>query len=84
MLKLTFDIVKGDKPNLLRRDCLSKLRLNWGELFSMNLNIKKVRETFHEELRTMKNEKAKIYLKPNNNPKFLKARPLPYLLKEKN
>ena len=31
----------------------------------------------------MKNEKAKIYLKPNSIPKFLKARRVPYALKNK-
>ena len=38
---------------------------------------------FSSELGTMKNEKAKIYLKPNSIPKFLKARPVPYALKNK-
>ena len=50
----------------------------------------KFEDIFSGELRTMRDnekmrdsEKAKIYLKPNSIPKFLKACPVPYALKNK-
>ena len=90
-LKCTLYIIEGDRPNLLGRDCLAKICLKWQELFSMNNESKtnlddllhKFEDIFSSELGTMKNEKAKIYLKPNSIPKFLRACPVPYALKNK-
>ena len=97
-LKYTLYIIEGDRPNLLGRDCVAKICLKWQELFSMNIESKtnlgdllhKFEDIFSGELRTMRDnekmwdsEKAKIYLKPNSIPKFLKARPVPYALKNK-
>ena len=45
--------------------------------------LHKFEDIFSSELGTMKNEKAKIYLKPNSIPKFLRACPVPYALKNK-
>ena len=45
--------------------------------------LHKFEDIFSSELGTMKNEKAKIYLKPNSIPKFLRACPVPYPLKNK-
>ena len=36
-LKYTLYIIEGDRPNLLGRDCLAKIRLKWEESFSMKL-----------------------------------------------
>ena len=91
-LKCTLYIIEGDRPDLLGRDCLAKIRLKWEELFSMNRESKtNLRDLLHEfedifsgDLRTMKNEKAKIYLKSNSIPKFLKARSVPYAPQNKN
>ena len=90
-LKYTLYIIEGDRPNLLGRDCLAKICLKWEESFSMNSESKtnlddllhKFEDIFSSELGTMKNEKAKIYLKPNSIPKFLRACPVPYALKNK-
>ena len=84
-------IIQGDRPNLLGRDCLDKIRLKWEELFSMNREskanlddlLREFEDILPSELGTMKNEKAKIYLKPKSIPKFLKTRPVPYVLKNK-
>ena len=89
--KCALYIIEGNRPDLLERDCLAKIRLKWEELFSMNRESKtNLRDLLHEfedifsgDLRTMKNEKAKIYLKPNSIPNFLKAFPVPYILKNK-
>ena len=45
--------------------------------------LHKFEDIFSGELGTMKNEKAKIYLKSNSIPNFLKARPVPHVLKNK-
>ena len=45
--------------------------------------LHKLEDIFSGELGAKKNEKAKIYLKPNSIPKFLKARPVSYALKNK-
>ena len=62
-----------------------------GATVSMNRKSKtNLNDLLHEfediissELGTMKNQKSKIYLKPNSIPKFLKARPEPHALKNK-
>ena len=46
--------------------------------------LHKFEDIFSGELGTMKNEKAKIYLKSNSIPKFLKARSVPYAPQNKN
>ena len=83
-LKCTLYIIERNRPNLLRRDCLAKIRLKWEELFSMNRESKTnlddllhvFEDIFSGELGAMKNKKAKIYLKLNSIPKFLQARPV--------
>ena len=45
--------------------------------------LRKFEDILPSELGTMKNEKAKIYLKANSIPKFLKTRLVPYVLKNK-
>ena len=60
-------IIEWEKPNLLGRDWLSNLQLNWNDLFSIkekqNQNLEnlldKLREIILNEMRTMENEKAK-------------------------
>ena len=60
-------VIEWEKPNLLGRDWLSNLQLNWNDLFSIkekqNQNLEnlldKLRETILNEMRTMENEKAK-------------------------
>ena len=45
--------------------------------------LREFEDIFSSELGTMKNEKAKLYLKPNSILEFLKVRPVPYPLKNK-
>ena len=39
-LQCTLYIIEGDRPNMLGRDCLAKIRLKWEELFSLNSESK--------------------------------------------
>ena len=83
-------VVRGvDKPNLLGRDWLSTLKLNWHQLFSIttehenNLNsvLSEHAEVFKPGLGTLKNYKAHIYVNHDVQPIYCKARPVPFALK---
>ena len=49
----------------------------------MNALLDELKAIFDSELGLLKGEKAKIYLHKNAVPKFCKARPVPYALKQK-
>ncbi|CAC5366945.1 unnamed protein product [Mytilus coruscus] len=80
------------------RDWLHKLQLNWNSIFkieqlSQNQETKKDKElqdllrkyprVFKEGLGTLKGTKARMYVDKDATPKYFKARPVPYALKEK-
>ena len=82
---------EGSGPNLLGRDWLRVLALNWKELFKMQVDkgnqespleglIEKYSEVFEEGLWTFKGPKVTIHVDPEARPKFLKARPVPYAM----
>ncbi|CAG2235627.1 unnamed protein product [Mytilus edulis] len=91
--KTTITIVKRKGPNLLGRDWLNKLQLDWKDIFSvvgsdnqsrdLNVILEANKEVFKDELGTVKGMKAKIYVDESAVPKYFKARPLPYALKDK-
>ena len=84
-------IVKGDGPNLLGRDWLEKIRLHWNTIFHVASEINppsavqnvlsKYPDVFMEGLGTLKGVKAKIYVDQDAEPKYIKARSVPYALK---
>lgn len=85
-------VVKGDKPNLLGRDWLTHVKLDWKSIFEVKTvkNFKNLRElkleykdVFTADGKPIKGFKAKINLKENAQTWFHKARPVPYSLKEK-
>ena len=51
-LKSTLYIIEGDRPNLLGRDCLAKIRLKWEELFFMNSASKTTSMICYTNLKT--------------------------------
>ena len=86
--KLSAVVVQGPGPNLLGRDWLKVLKLDWKSIFSVQetplvklLEAHKV--VFDEGLGTLRGTKAKIYVETDAEPKFFKARPVPYALKSK-
>ncbi len=97
--KLTTLVVEGARPNLLGRDWLAHIRLDWKALFRVEAvsdskappeqpaRLQKLREkysdVFEEGLGTMKSMKAKIQVDHEAQPRFFKARPVPYALKPK-
>ena len=83
-------MVKGDGPALLGRDWLSQLQLDWKEINFVHSGPSKIQflltkfaTLFSPDLGTIHGTKIDIPLKPNAQPKFFKARPVPYMLRTK-
>ena len=82
-------IVKGDIPNLLGRDILSTITLDWANLFhvqhatSSTKLVEEYPDVFSDGLGTLKGERVKLYVDESAVPRFHKARPVPYIMKEK-
>ena len=88
--QLTLHVLKQNGPTLLGRDWLKEIKLDWSELkcFKMNMTsmdalLDKYGSVFDSDLGTIKDFKARIYLKPDSTPKFFKPRPIAYALKPK-
>ncbi len=83
-------VVKGNKPPLLGRNWLQKLKLNWGKIFSLQRNepltrkdmLEKPKDLFKDGYGKIKNFRAKIRVQSNAKPIFHKPRPVPYALRE--
>ena len=84
-------VVQGSGPTLLGRDWLKNIQLNWKELSihytrkyrSLDEVLTKNEILFRPELGKAKGIEAKLYLDPEATPRFSKARPVPYALREK-
>ena len=82
-------VVPGNGPSLLGRDWLSCLRLDWAHIHYMNnsdtLQVVLARHptVFEESLGLVQGTTAKIHVDPAAQPKFFKARPVPYALRDK-
>jgi len=83
-------VVKSPGPNLLGRDWLQVIKLNWNNIFNIqegNPQLQKIldadKDVFGEGLGTLKGTEAKSYVDPSAPPKFMKVRPVPYTLKSK-
>ena len=79
-------VVPGNGPSLLGRDWLSCLRLDWAHIRYMNnsdtLQVVLAHHptVFEESLGLVQGTTAKIHVDPAAQPKFFKARPVPYAL----
>ena len=82
---LPVQIVKGNGPALFGRNWLKDIKLNWGTIKKVTYDLDDVltrhKEVFKDELGTMKDVKAKLYIKPGATPKFFKPRSVPNALK---
>ena len=84
-------VATGQGPSLLGRDWLSKIQLDWTELCNnhacYSLSLQDILEVnasvFSPELGTLKDATATIQLDPSAQPRFCKARTVPYALKGK-
>ena len=83
-------MVRSPGPNLLGRDWLQVITLNWNSIFNIqegNCQLQKIldahKDTIGKGLGTLKGTEAKISVDPSAPLKFMKARPVPYALKMK-
>ena len=89
--RLQLVVATGRGPSLLGRDWLSKIRLNWTELCNnhacYSLSLQDILDgnssVFSPELGTLKGTTATIQLENSAQPRFCKARTVPYALKER-
>ena len=95
-LVVWFIVANTKSPNLLGRDVLRLLRLNWGKLLNVYYVEKNVRtqnclnkilsdykEVFKSEMGTLKGFEVERKIDPDCKPKFCKARPVTYALNER-
>ena len=83
-------VVKGKGPTLLGRDWLQHFKLDWARItqvsIAQNLKVERLcdqyKEVFSERVGEMKYHKAKLQLKESARPKYYRARPVPFAIKE--
>ena len=83
-------MLAGGGPTLLGRDWLQHIRLDWASMFqikavkddALQQLLQPFESLFKEELGTFTRDKVTIHIDPSVVPKFCKARPLLYALKE--
>ena len=93
---LTLYVVKTEGPALFGRDWLHQIQLDWKRICAISKEqptqdtqkkleklIDDYSEVFKDEIGTFKSTKAKLTLKEGSQPKFCKARPVPYAMKPK-
>ena len=86
--QLPLYVVEGVGPSLMGRDWLRAIRLDWESIarVSKTSNVEALLEqyqgVFTEGLSQMNTFEAVLQLKPGSEPRFLKARPVPFALKE--
>ena len=78
-------VVSGKGPSLLGRDWLKKITLWWKEIFQVHEDtldqmLEEHSEVFQDGLGTLNGFQAKIYVDPSAQPKFSKARTVPYAM----
>lgn len=95
--QLPITVVKGNVPNLMGRDWLSRLRLKWDELFPLDMRLQRIEGVtepvaelvkqfpgvFTEKLGCLKDFKVHIPIPENAEPKFYRARPVPYAMRSR-
>ena len=82
--------VSGRGPSLLGRDWMQKLRLHWQNIFHQNSSpltevsslCTKYADIFKDELGIVSAHRATLQANSEAAPKFHKARPVPFAIKE--
>ncbi|XP_057202332.1 uncharacterized protein K02A2.6 [Triplophysa rosa] len=95
--ELDLYVVQTDGPALWGRDWLRKLKLDWESINSLQVSnpdsrctqkqleevLDKAKAVFQPGIGTLKHIKGKITLEESAVPKFHKARPVPYAIRQK-
>ena len=88
-MQLSLVVAQGKKPVLFRRNWLAKLNLDWSTILQVSHvpavedMLAKYEALFEKGYGHVKLYKASIQVRERAQPQFLKARPVPYALKEK-
>ena len=82
---LTAIIVPGPGPNLLGRDWLADLKLDWAAVrqFRDDDFLEAFTELFQEDLGTLNGTEVKLVVDENVKPHFCKPRPVPFAMQAK-
>ncbi|XP_078077467.1 serine/threonine-protein kinase WNK1-like [Mustelus asterias] len=88
LVRLPLMVVEGSGPSLLGRNWRKEIQLDWTNIFQLENGhlrevLSKYLKVFQERRRTIKGAKAKLHVDPEAVPKFCKARPVPFALREK-
>ena len=79
-------VVEGNGPNLLGRDWLVVLQLDWHQVHRMTSHVEELlsryREVFDNHLGSYTGQPATIFVDPQAAPRYCKARSIPYALKD--
>ena len=81
-------VVQRNGPSLFRRNWLEKIKMDWSSIYSVQEQsisslINKYNSLFSESLGFPQDATAKLYVNTKAAPKFFRARPVPYRLKDK-
>ena len=79
-------VLEGSGPSLIGRDWLSRLQLDWQAIHRLQERplsevLDKHKAVFEEGLGTLKGFEAELQVDPNAQPKYCKARFVPYSMK---
>ena len=81
-------VVQGYGPSLFGRNWLEKIKIDWNSIYSLQEQsltplINKYNSLFSNFLGLLQDATAKLYVNTEAAPKFFRARPVPYRLKDK-
>ena len=86
-------VIQGKGPNLIGRNWLQEIKLNWRNIFQLKKAhtnthrveelVQKYEQVFQKGLGTFTGPMAKIHVAADAKPIYCKARPVPYSLKKK-
>ena len=87
-LELPLLVTRGSGPDLMGRDWLTHLKLDWQGVYQVESSndtltsiLEKYPAVFSPSLGSLKGSKVKIHVKDNAQPRFHKARSVPYILR---
>ena len=82
-------VINGNGPNLFGHDWLLYIRIDWKSIHMVGNDklqniLAKHQNVFGKGLRHLRGYNAKIHVEQEAVPKFMKARPVAYAMKEKD
>ena len=80
---LQFLVVEGNGPNLLDRDGLTQLQLDWNQVYRLTSPaeemLSKYKEVSDDQLKSYTGQPGTIFVEPRAVPQYYKARSVPYM-----